>query len=315
MSKTTLKSKYVQSRLRLTEERLHSLDKRLMTEGRVSNLITEAMDENDLQSASKIIDKLRALKGRGLSTLDKGIEQAETELNKYTSGGPLAKAWTKLKGKLGIDNPLVKVMTMANALEQGFRQLPMILKNSIGNENDLYKNANSSIAELVTDETKQKILIKNIMKAMTPAGVFGAFKKVPYVDMTALVPELLAVDIGVLAPMIKTFTSGVNTSNIANDMKSVALGSGSAETKAPSQEEPAKISSGTEPAKPATSTTGTSPTVPPGETPPKVDQESTKVDANQIKAIAAKVTKGTKRKLDPVIKLLNDLNAAGHLKA
>jgi hypothetical protein len=64
-----------------------------------------------------------------------------------------------MKGKMGIDNPLVKVMTMANALEQGFKQLPMILKNVVGSQEDLYTNSGMSIAELVPDETKQKIIL------------------------------------------------------------------------------------------------------------------------------------------------------------
>lgn len=305
----TLKSMYVEKRRVLIEQKVREGRSQLLRENIAANLIIEAMDEKDLDQASQIIDKLRSIKGKGLEVLNRGIEQAESDLNKYTAGGPIANAWSKMKGKLGIDNPLVKVMTMANALEQGFKQLPMILKNAI-NQEDLYKKSDMSIAELVPDGTKQKIILKNIMKAMSPSGVFGAFKKIPYVDMSALVPELLSIKIGDLAPLIKTITSGPSTQRIADDIKDTATAGGEAETKNTSQSEPAHGSSGTEGTSPTKDTTKTTGSVKAGEAPGRPTPKETLSD-EQVLKIARAINVSNDEDIVAALKLLND---KGHLK-
>ncbi|MFA6050910.1 MAG: hypothetical protein WC761_07020 [Candidatus Paceibacterota bacterium] len=301
---------YVEKRRVLIEQKVREGRSQLLRENIAANLIIEAMDEKDLDQASQIIDKLRSMKGKGLDALDRGIEQAESELNKYTAGGPISKAWSKMKGKMGIDNPLVKVMTMANALEQGFKQLPMILKNVVGSQEDLYKNSGKSIAELVPDETKQKIILKNIMKALSPSGVFGAFKKIPYVDMSALAPALLAVEIGDLAPLIKTITSGPSTQRIADDIKDTATAGGEAETKNTSQSEPAHGSSGTEGTSPTKDTTKTTGSVKAGEAPGRPTPKETLSD-EQVLKIARAINVSNDEDIVAALKLLND---KGHLK-
>lgn len=226
----SLRARHESKRLNALREAAVRADRQLLREHRAEGLLLEAMDEGDLQKASMIIDKLRSLKGKGLAALDDAITQCETELNRYTAGGPLAKAWSKIKSKLGGNNPLVKTLTMANALETGFRQLPTILKNTVGDPDTLKQNADKSIVDLIPDQGKQQLVLRNITKALSPKGIFGVFRKVPYVDMGALSQQLLSTSLGQLAPIIKQATSGALASQIAPDMKDIITGQGDAQT-------------------------------------------------------------------------------------
>lgn len=266
---TSLKERYETRRLLQVRSRVKRLDERVINEERASRLLIEAMNDDDLNKASAIIDKLRSLKGKGLDALDKGISQAEAELNKYTGGGALAKAWTKIKGLAGIDNPLVKTMTMASALERGFRQLPTILKNNVGDPDTLKQNATKSIVDLVPNEEKQRLILRNITKALTPAGVFGTFKKVPYVDMQALATQLLSTNLEKLAPVIRTATAGAQTAEIAPDIRDTATKQGGAETKATNKAAEATPSGQSQPGTPAKDATATSNTTQTGEQTPQ----------------------------------------------
>lgn len=248
---------------RLRESQVLSERRQLIHENNRAQLLIEAMNERDLQQASAIIDKLRKLKGKGLKSLDSAIEQAETQLNKYTSGGPLTKAWTKMKGVVGINNPLVKFMTFANALETGFKQFPTIIKNSV--DADLNANLDSSLAQLVPDEDKQKALINNMMKALSPKGFFGAFKKVPYVNRQDLVQELINVPIKNFAAILQQMNSGPNTQQVAGDLKDTATASGGVDTKGSEPAEPGKGTAGTNGTSPAKPPVGAQQTTPTGE--------------------------------------------------
>lgn len=263
----SLKARHEAKRLTVLRETARRADQQLLREHRGERLLLEAMSETDLQKASMIIDKLRSLKGKGLTALDDAISQCEMELNKYTAGGPLEKAWAKIKSKLGGNNPLVKTLTMANALETGFKQLPTILKNNVGDADTLKQNADKSILDLVTDQGKQQTVLKNITKALSPKGIFGVFRKVPYVDMDALAHQLLSTPLGQLAPVIRQATSGVQASQIAPDLKDVITGQGDAQT-AHTQQEPETVPTGqSQPGKPAKDSIGTAKTTNTGETP------------------------------------------------
>lgn len=251
----TLKQRYENKKVQNLQERIRHVDNQLLREERTANLIIEAMDEEDLKKVSQVIDKLRTLKGKGLPSLDTAIEQAEAELNKYTGGGAIAKAWGKLKSKVGIDNPVVKIMTMADALEQGFKQMPVILKNNLGDMEQLKTQSDKTIDDLVTDAGKKKTLVANIVKALSPKGVFGSFKKLPYLDRDVLASDITATKLSSLAPLIKAGTSGVSPQEVASDLKGIASKGGETQTKStvggePGQE-PSKAAGGS-PGKPST---------------------------------------------------------------
>lgn len=126
----TLKEQFQDKRLREVSERARRREAQMINEARAARLIVEAMDQEDLNKVSEIVKKLTTLKTPMLPKLKAAIEKAEAELNKYTAGGPIAQAWSKLKTKMGIDNPVVKVAAFADALERGFSQIPQILKNN-----------------------------------------------------------------------------------------------------------------------------------------------------------------------------------------
>jgi len=152
----SLKERYEIKRL---QQRVQAVSHQLVLEQRVSQLIIEAMDEEDFKKVTQIIEKLNKLKHAKLPALSKAIDSMQAELNKVTSqgsSGPLGTAKNAItqwfKKKAGLENPIVKIMTFANALEHGFSMVPQILKN---NGIDLKrvkadKNTHQSITDIIS---------------------------------------------------------------------------------------------------------------------------------------------------------------------
>lgn len=305
----TLKERYEGKQLQQLQERLQRADAQLLREERTARLLLEAMDEEDLNKVTQIIQKLQKVKRPELPMLTKAIETAEAEINKYTAGGPLVKAWSKLKTKVGIDNPIVKVTTFASALEKGFSLIPQILKNNGVDlkDADLNKSLAAAVAEKsgqaktgaktdkemekspftgkevpgkgeekisvpegqqmdeadVAIEGKLKAIVDQLRKALSPGGVFGVFKKVPYMDSAQLAQELVQAPLKTFSEVAKTINQGAKAAEVAPDMKSVVTGAGSAETKAAApagEAAPSAQTKTTEPGKPTTVGDKTKPT-------------------------------------------------------
>ncbi len=320
-------------------ERLKLADVDVMTENRVTQLLLEAMNEEDFKKVSAIIEKLNAIKNpKDLPNLTKAIEQAEAELNKYTGGGPITAAITKLKGLVGIDNPIVKITTFANALEKGFSQIPQILKNNgidttklkpedlnktlgaiLGrvpksvpaaksptktgavSDKELGNTKFSSAteghdlqeAEDTSPDAKINRIIDQFRKALSPSGIFGSFKKVPYIDSAVLAKELVGAPLSAFSAAGKTINKGVKSSEVASDIKDVISGGGGTETKASGQAEPSKSTAQT------TQPTGTeNPIVtdnskPVGEVPAEPRGGGAETKGIDVKQGVAKVAKGS----------------------
>ena len=424
----SLKERYDRRLQQSLQERARAADAQLLAEQKAAQLLLEAMDEQDLQKVSAIIDKLNTLKAPELPSLSAAIEQAQAELNKYTGGGPLRAAWTKLMTKLGADNPVVKITTFADALERGFSQIPTILKNNgvdlskadlskslsstllkqptgasggeggmksdvtgtAGNkektdipkpagttgaksdtqlgstsftgtksgtkadddysipgpepkaptparqppepkhnggqdqppkqrpgiaprppqkgskaseptdkekeraafnpkERDWFKKGQAEGEDLdeanpigwakdklgigkapkeVSGEEKLKNITAQIRKALAPGGLFGAFKKVPYIDGSALTQELIQAPIKVFANVAKRAQQGAKAADIAPKMKDQIQGQGDEQTKAANTAEPSKPAAQTQPGQPGKPTTATTGTTGTGEQPP-----------------------------------------------
>jgi len=339
----SLKEQFEAKRLNQVTERARRADAQIINEVRVAQLLVEAMDEDDLNKVTQIIQKLSTLKTPDLPKLKAAIEQAEAEINKYTAGGPLTKAWSKMKGLVGIDNPIVKVTTFADALERGFAQIPQILKNNgvdlkgadlnkslaqaLGrlptatksnvkkpNADKDWKNQRHSgknvpnrdtapiprpIAdksegvikeddgELASDndiralkgglptgnddggsptisvdnkeapargkavDEKVKSIAAQLQKALSPGGIFGAFKKVPYVDSATLAQELVRAPLRAFSQVAKRVQQGTKAAEIAPDIKDQAQAQGGAETKGTDAEEPAQAATQAQPSQPA----------------------------------------------------------------
>lgn len=343
----TLKKRYEHKQVQKLHERITRIDERVLVEERTARLILEAMDEEDLNKVTAIIDKLRNIKRPELPQLTKAIEQAEAEINKYTSGGPLTKAWTKLKGVVGIDNPIVKVTTFANALERGFSQIPTILKNNgIDLKNvDLNKSlATALMGKTVTaktgaksdqemakspftgkeipeaDETMQeadvsiegklKLIVDQLKKALSPGGIYGVFKKVPYIDSTQLAQELVQAPIKVFAAIAKTVNQGVKAAEVAPDMKNMVAGKGDFETKAALPGDASKPSGQSRQSSPTTDTTAASSSKPTGERPPEPrggGSQKGNLRTNVVKRIKPSMTKIGVKDVNRLVSMLDDL--------
>lgn len=345
----SLKERYESNRIKLLQERVKRIDEQLMLEHRTAQLLVEAMDEEDLNKVSAIVQKLSKIKNPALPRLTAAIEQAEAEINKYTAGGPIVKAWTKLKNLVGIDNPIVKVTTFADALERGFSQIPQILKNNgIDLKNvDLNKSLATVLAapkantgaktgastgaksdeelanmrfassqnEAESDspdlnkpglgakagskttgnptkiEGKLKTIVAQLQKALSPSGIFGVFKKVPYINNVELAQELVQAPLRVFSQTVKTVNSGAKAAEVAPDLKSQVTGQGGVETKGTETSAATQPAGQTTPAAPTKDPTVTSNTTATGEQTPKPQGGG----ANQNYAAA-------KQKLVPLLK-------------
>lgn len=389
----TLKERYEVRKVQQLKERVTIINRQLLEENRVARLIMEAMNQEDLDKVSAIIQKLESIKnasGGDLKTLVSGIEQAQSDVNKYTSGGPLVKAWAKMKGKFGVDNPIVKVTTFASALERGFKQLPQILKNNGVSQDDLKKNVNADNQITLRDaivkqfiktpdatanalkktipnknedvspgpkpdakvrnnskgifdsppdtagiqashdaqnnpkaQAKIKMIVGQLQKALSPAGIFGAFKKVPYVDSTALAQDLLNAHVSNLVAVSKAVTSGPQTTDVAPDMKAYVTGHGENQTTDTGQAHDVNSASQTQPSEPAKSTIGTSADTGVGEKPGQgpgekrgggANNKPNRLENGAVQELARFITKKTGVNNDAVLKILNLLNNNNKLR-
>lgn len=386
----TLKERY---ELKVLQEKVQRVDRQLVEETRVARLLVEEMSQDDLDTVSAIVDKLERIKDAAsqdsnLEVLTNAIDQALQDLNKYTGGGPITAAWTKLKSKVGVENPVVKIATFANALERGFKQLPQILRNNgidlkklaDGQGNVTLKDAiarqldgknkeksltgeakltereavppgaganrtpATSLAQQAKDidamgksdkspeaAKKLKIVIDQIRKALAPAGVFGAFKKIPYVDGAALAQALPLAHIGVLNSIATAIKGGPQTDQIAADLK--ANVSGGSENGAQNGAGAEKPTNGSTPSSPADADgkppAGTTPADQPAAGVGDKNQPGpgerngggaakpaakTKVDDGEVQQLADYIAKATKADPGTVLKILTVLNKNGKLR-
>lgn len=301
----SLKKRYDAKRVKQLREHVQSARKTLLAEHQTAQLIIEALDEDDLQKVSEIIDKLRGMQSPQLPVLSKAIKTAIAELNKYTAGGPLTKAWTKIKKMVGIDNPVVKITTFADALERGLGQFPQIIKNNLGDLKNI--DTSKSLSTLLSAPKKAstgtksdqtmgdqkyskdaetfsddpvgshwpgsqneadggdkkgtlKVVADQMLKALAPNGLFGAFKQVPYINTKELVQELVTAPINAIAPVIKRVQTGAKAADVAKDMKTQVSGTGNGELKGGAPGKPGVPTTGgetTAPVEPANVSTGT----------------------------------------------------------
>lgn len=268
-----------QDKLKQLTERAQNADKQLLRENHIATLLIEAMDQEDLNRVTAVIDKLNTVKSEQLPKLTAGIEKAQAELNKFTAGGPLTKAWTRIKQSVGVQNPVVRVMTLANALEQGFSQIPTILRNNNINlkgadlEKSLYQmlsepsGENQTGADKVDIGGKLKQVVNQLQKALSPKGIYGVFKKVPYVNSADLAQELVKAPLKTFSQVAQKIQAGAKSTDVAQDLKTQVTGQGEEQTAHTKNDEPTKPTQQTGQGVPGKPTTGTTGTVPPGEQP------------------------------------------------
>lgn len=232
---TTLQNKYITNKLSRLQSKAMIIDSKLMNENAACNLILEAMDENDLSKASEVIQKLKNVAAGmpSAKNLQTAVRAAIADVNKYTGGNAITKMGQELFSKLtGSENPIVKALALAQCLEKGFKLFPQIIKN-LGldeGEGDTLVDRIESKSKKEKNNTQKsfKLLQNNLVKAYTPSGIFGAFKKVPYADISAIINELMTtVNVKEIQQGINTSKQGPQASELENDLKD-SMKSGSA---------------------------------------------------------------------------------------
>jgi hypothetical protein len=340
----TLKERYEIQRITLVQERAQIANRQLLREHRAAQLLVEAMNDQDLNKVSAIVQKLNSIKVPELPKLSAAIEQAQAEINKYTAGGPIAAAWTKMKKLVGIDNPIVKVATFADALEKGFSQIPVILKNNgVDLKNvDLSKSLATVLAASKTNgagssgqraddsvlgsksngadqhetqneadndvaiQGKLKNIVAQLQKALSPGGIFGVFKKVPYISSQELAQELIQAPIRVFSTVAKRINSGAKAAEIAPDLKASVDGQGNVETKGSAFADPTKQASQTQPPQPATDPTASTNSVPTGQSTPQPSGGGAQQNFAAAKTKVQDILKQNRGNIDTLVKKLMD---------
>lgn len=274
----TLQSKYKNQQISRLREHAQKIDRELLKERRANHtlkLMLEAMSPADLANAEKIINKLTKLKGiKGMDNLHSAIDQSISDINKYTGQGGLEAGWSALKDLVGIKNPLVKLMTLSAALEQGFAQIPSILKNH-GIEKP--ENDEITLNDMITDQKQIESIKKNIAKALTPPGIFGALKGIPYIKADQLAFDIMNASVKQLGNAKTIMSSGPNATELGDELQQ-NIGQGGPST-------PTKTSSGTEQSNASTSTDVGKKTEPSTEKPVSAaSQDDTKIknQTNQL---------------------------------
>ena len=299
-------------KLRALTEKTVRIDETLRS-SRATRLITEAMDEEDLKKAGTIIDQLRSLSGHGFNYIDVAIGKAVDAVNKSTGGGPLDKAWNKIKGLAG-KNPVVNALILMDTLQQGFNQAPQILKNNLGSPEELKRQKDKSPSQIIGDD-KEKLqsLTAQLKKAFRPKGVFGVFKTLPYITEMELVEDLLNARLGDLEPFLTKVRATESPQQVAQDMKSSVTGSDEQTTK---PTEPATGAPATE--KPETGKAGVSPLGKNKPTQANIDALTSKGPGVKSELPQDFVTHYVKKlkDVDPgtVEKVIRALHAGGQLK-
>lgn len=234
MSNKTLQQKYQEKKLQETIVRARKAA-RVLKENRPDHhakLLMEALDEEELKKASEVIEKLRKLGDTAekfkLSSLAKAIDSAEKEVNEYVGGTGSSQFVQKVKSLFSRStgaNPVLKALALASALEQGFKQIPTILKNNI---KDVEKKKEDTIQTILgTDEKTRKNISNTLEKAFVPEGIYGKiFNKIPYFEnQKAFVQELMmnATPLA-LSELVKADKSGRSAEEIAPEVQQDVAG-------------------------------------------------------------------------------------------
>ena len=221
----TLKEKHQQKRILEVQNKLKEIDNRLI-ESNVNiqvHLLLEALDENEYEEATEVIDKLTKLgdiaKDADMTVLPKAIDVIVKEINSFTGGGGLSRFKGKISSlfsKTPAKNPILAGLAMVGALEAGFKILPNILKNNIPDIEKDIENQDKKLNVLVTDKKTQKTIADNLVKAFVPTGTFGKlFGKIPGInDVAKLVKDIFNATPKQLGEFSKILSSGATVAEI-----------------------------------------------------------------------------------------------------
>lgn len=205
-----------------------------------AQLFLEILDRDELRNATRILKKLGAIKKAAdtvpalQETLGKAIKDAADEVNEFTGGGIgalLKKATTAIKQKFGAkvgDNPILKSLTLLNALERGLADAVDLIENAMP---DFDATSDKSIKDQAPDEKAINNLKRSLSKAFVPEGFYSKLKSVfggggvPYIDdVSKVVDAILEMPGKNLSTLVKAATTGPSSEEAANSLKSTLKG-------------------------------------------------------------------------------------------
>ncbi len=223
----TLARKHTLKKLNETKKRVEKVELTLRENdlNRNVNLLLEALDADEYQKATQIIEQLQNISSKvesiGLKQIPQAIDNCIKDINEFTGGGIAQRAKSKLASLASLfskeapaKNPIMKGLSLASALEDGFKSTGVILKNNI---KDIKSKMDTSIDEIIGNDEKTKKNISNtLIKAFVPIGTFGKiFKKIPYIaNEETMVQELMLLTPKQIEETFKTINSGPKASDI-----------------------------------------------------------------------------------------------------
>lgn len=287
-------------------------------------MILEALDNDDIGNATKVLKKLNAISKFAPDSLKAAIKTAADEVNDFTGGGLgalMKKAGSWLAKKFGAKagtNPILKALILLNALERGFFDATDVITN---NAPDYDGNSDKSLMDQV-DDNAAKNLRKILAKAFEPEGVFAKIKSlfgstggIPYVkDVNKMVEDIMMLPAKQLTSLIQAATTGESSekaAEAAKDMTAAAQGKGS--------EGSAQVKKGAE--QPVKSVDDLAKAVAAGQTEKKGEDTGAAVEKAQenpkavVKQFVDYVQKQSNQNADVVQKVLNALVKNGKLKS
>lgn len=299
---TTLKENY---KTRKMIKKINYVDSQLISENNASRLIMEAMDEDTLQKATSVIDKLNKLKDvtKDSQAIQSAINDAIKSVNKYTGGGSIASLFNKIGEKITGSNPLIKSLVLIQCFESGYKMLPNIVKNtgvdlsSAQDSDSITSVIQGSETQVKTQEGSEKLALckKNLLKAFTPSGIFGAFKKMPFGDAEQVVNEILLMSLQNIKQQIAVMKSGTTVEEVGKDIAQAVK----------NDPEATGINA-------STPTTGTSQTKSTTSSQALSNKEAKRIT---MKDLTTNVSNKTKVSEDDVEKVISALHSDGYIKS
>lgn len=163
----TLKKQYEARQVRRLQERLHVVDRRVITELRVDprdRLILEAFDKQTMAAAIDIIKKLKTIEFSALNSLRSARDAAVADTTKVLSGSAEKGLIRKIVGlfKSDKENPLVDTLAFASALKNFFDQFVQYVSalggvSDTGDASGKKKGGDQTLGTIITGKNADEL--------------------------------------------------------------------------------------------------------------------------------------------------------------
>ena len=210
-----------------------AVGRRLNEERAARTLLIEALDEDKLEQAAAVLQKLQAIDFGEMSYFKQAVSQAVGDVNQALGGNAskegMANALGKLMGaakdKLSnvVKNPIPNALAFASALENAFLQSAKLITASI--PKDTLKTAG---ADKLKATQVRKLLGQNvngvhsaIAKAFQPKGILarlGVTWKKRYIDPSEAAWAIINARLSDVVSVVSSIRQGPQASNLADEL-------------------------------------------------------------------------------------------------